>query len=190
MSANGNHTLLQARDVTHYFGGLCAVSQFNLDLLAGVWYHIPNGAGNKPSLIDHRWVLRISVASLLHLAWPDGMELVGKTPNQDRLACAHLRTIRLFRDMTVLDNVRTAHIPERLQCLKRCSTPKRYAAGERQPETRWSYSQCSGSKALLTSWLKPPTWLAGWPLRSPRANQAHVAVADEPAAAESWRSPN
>ncbi len=39
--------LLQAKGVTHYFGGLCAVSDFNLDLEEGELVGIigPNGAG-------------------------------------------------------------------------------------------------------------------------------------------------
>jgi branched-chain amino acid transport system ATP-binding protein len=101
--------LLQAKQVTHYFGGLCAVSDFNLDLepheLVGVIG--PNGAGKTTIFNLITGVYRASRGSLTF----DGAELVGKTPNQiTAMGIARtFQNIRLFKDMTVLDNVRTAH---------------------------------------------------------------------------------
>jgi branched-chain amino acid transport system ATP-binding protein len=45
--------LLRTEAVTHYFGGLCAVSEFNLNLDPGELVGIigPNGAGKTTVLI-------------------------------------------------------------------------------------------------------------------------------------------
>ncbi len=115
MSANGNLPLLQAKGVTHFFGGLCAVSKFDLYLRPGELIGIigPNGAGKTTVFNLITGVYRASQGSITfngaHAG--GGAELVGKTPNQiTRLGIARtFQTIRLFKDMTVLDNVRTAH---------------------------------------------------------------------------------
>lgn len=121
MSAETNGYLLQAKDVTHFFGGLCAVSHFNLDLRPGELVGIigPNGAGKTTVFNLITGVYRASHGSILFNSARaaregqalGGVELVGKTPNQiTRLGIARtFQTIRLFKDMTVLDNVRTAH---------------------------------------------------------------------------------
>lgn len=115
MGADDNGILLQAQAVTHFFGGLCAVSQFNLDLRAGELVGIigPNGAGKTTIFNLITGVYRASKGSIIfHGAGSaGGTDLVGKTPSQiTRLGVARtFQTIRLFKDMTVLDNVRTAH---------------------------------------------------------------------------------
>ncbi len=117
MSTNGNGSkpLLQAVDVTHFFGGLCAVSKFDLDLRAGELIGIigPNGAGKTTVFNLITGVYRATGGSIAFNGAHDGggVELVGRTPNQiTRLGIARtFQTIRLFKDMTVLDNVRTAH---------------------------------------------------------------------------------
>ncbi len=115
MPANGSSPLLQASNVTHFFGGLCAVSQFDLDLRAGELVGIigPNGAGKTTLFNLITGVYRASKGSIcFNGAQAAGStELVGRTPNQiTRLGIARtFQNIRLFRDMTVLDNVRTAH---------------------------------------------------------------------------------
>lgn len=106
--------LLQAKEVTHFFGGLCAVSKFDLALRPGELIGIigPNGAGKTTVFNLITGVYRASQGSiLLSDAAGGSVELVGKTPNQiTRLGIARtFQTIRLFKDMTVLDNVRTAH---------------------------------------------------------------------------------
>jgi len=101
--------LLQAKQVTHYFGGLCAVSDFNLDLQPGELVGIigPNGAGKTTIFNLITGVYRATQGSIAF----NGAELVGRTPNQvTALGIARtFQNIRLFKEMTVLDNVRTAH---------------------------------------------------------------------------------
>jgi branched-chain amino acid transport system ATP-binding protein len=101
--------LLQARNVTHYFGGLCAVSDFNLDLEANELVGLigPNGSGKTTIFNLITGVYRASQGSIVF----NGTQLVGKSCNQiTQLGIARtFQNIRLFRDMTVLDNVRTAH---------------------------------------------------------------------------------
>ncbi len=115
MSANGDNLLLQAKGVTHYFGGLCAVSGFDLDLVPGELVGIigPNGAGKTTIFNLITGVYRASKGSIVFngAGAGRGKELIGRTPNQiTRLGIARtFQTIRLFKDMTVLDNVRTAH---------------------------------------------------------------------------------
>ncbi|NPV74891.1 MAG: ABC transporter ATP-binding protein [Anaerolineae bacterium] len=101
--------LLQAKQVTHYFGGLCAVSDFNLDLAAGELIGIigPNGAGKTTIFNLITGVYRATRGSISM----NGVELVGKTPNQiTQLGIARtFQNIRLFKELSVLDNVRIAN---------------------------------------------------------------------------------
>jgi branched-chain amino acid transport system ATP-binding protein len=101
--------LLQAKNVTHYFGGLCAVSDFNLDLQAHELVGLigPNGSGKTTLFNLITGVYRASQGSIVF----NGTQLVGKSSNQiTQLGIARtFQNIRLFNDMTVLDNVRTAH---------------------------------------------------------------------------------
>jgi branched-chain amino acid transport system ATP-binding protein len=101
--------LLQAKNVTHYFGGLCAVSDFNLELqpheLVGLIG--PNGSGKTTVFNLITGVYRASRGSIAF----NGTQLVGKSSSQiTQVGIARtFQNIRLFRDMSVLDNVRTAH---------------------------------------------------------------------------------
>lgn len=101
--------LLQAKSVTHYFGGLCAVSDFNLDLEKGELVGIigPNGAGKTTVFNLITGVYKATKGSITM----NGHELVGLKPNQvTALGIARtFQNIRLFKDLTVLDNVRIAH---------------------------------------------------------------------------------
>lgn len=101
--------LLQAKSVTHYFGGLCAVSDFNLDLEKGELVGIigPNGAGKTTVFNLITGVYKATRGSITM----NGHELVGLKPNQvTALGIARtFQNIRLFKDLTVLDNVRIAH---------------------------------------------------------------------------------
>lgn len=100
--------LLQAKNVTHYFGGLCAVSDFNLDLQKGELVGIigPNGAGKTTVFNLITGVYRSTQGSIQF----DGAELVGLRPNQvTNLGIARtFQNIRLFGELSVLDNVRIA----------------------------------------------------------------------------------
>jgi branched-chain amino acid transport system ATP-binding protein len=100
--------LLQAKNVTHYFGGLCAVSDFNLDLEEGELVGIigPNGAGKTTVFNLITGVYRSTEGSIQFR----NTELVGMKSNRvTALGIARtFQTIRLFKELTVLDNVRVA----------------------------------------------------------------------------------
>jgi branched-chain amino acid transport system ATP-binding protein len=95
--------------VTHYFGGLAAVSGFNIELepreLVGIIG--PNGAGKTTVFNLITGVYSATQGSITF----DGVHIVGKRPNQiTTLGIARtFQNIRLFKEMTVLDNVRTAY---------------------------------------------------------------------------------
>ncbi len=71
---------MKPASVTHYFGGLCAVSDFNLDLEPGELVGIigPNGAGKTTVFNLITGVYRATGGSIRF----DGTELVGQTPHQ------------------------------------------------------------------------------------------------------------
>jgi branched-chain amino acid transport system ATP-binding protein len=100
--------ILQVRNLTHYFGGLRAVSDFNLDVEKGELIGIigPNGAGKTTIFNLITGVYRPSQGSIKF----DGVEIVGKTPNEiTALGIARtFQNIRLFKNLSVLDNVRIA----------------------------------------------------------------------------------
>ncbi len=100
--------LLQAKNVTHYFGGLCAVSDFNLELQEGELVGIigPNGAGKTTVFNLITGVYKATQGSIKLM----NTELVGKRPNEvTALGIARtFQNIRLWKELTVLDNVRVA----------------------------------------------------------------------------------
>ncbi|PKN18892.1 MAG: high-affinity branched-chain amino acid ABC transporter ATP-binding protein LivG [Deltaproteobacteria bacterium HGW-Deltaproteobacteria-6] len=101
--------LLELNKVTHRFEGLCAVSDFNLAVepheLIGVIG--PNGAGKTTVFNLITGVYRASEGSIKL----EGKELVGLTPHQITFSgiARTFQNIRLFRELSVLDNVRIAH---------------------------------------------------------------------------------
>jgi len=99
---------LKAEGLGHNFGGLCAVSDFNLTLESGELIGIigPNGAGKTTVFNLITGVYRASRGSIRF----KGVELVGKAPNRiTALGIARtFQNIRLFKDLSVLDNVRVA----------------------------------------------------------------------------------
>lgn len=101
--------LLTATKVRHYFGGLCAVSDFNLSLQSGDLMGIigPNGAGKTTIFNLITGVYRATEGSIRFR----DVELVGKTSHQiTALRVGRtFQNIRLFRDLSVMDNVRIAH---------------------------------------------------------------------------------
>jgi branched-chain amino acid transport system ATP-binding protein len=100
--------LLEIRALTHCFGGLCAVHDFSLDIANGELVGLigPNGAGKTTVFNLITGVYRAGAGSIRL----DGTELVGRAPHAiARLGVARtFQNIRLFRDLPVLDNVRTA----------------------------------------------------------------------------------
>ncbi len=102
-------TLLEIKNLTHYFGGLCAVSDFNLSVKKGELIGIigPNGAGKTTVFNLISGVYRAAKGSIVI----KNKELVGMRANKiTSLGIARtFQNIRLFKDLSVLDNVRTAH---------------------------------------------------------------------------------
>ncbi len=100
--------LLQAEHVSHRFGGLRAVNDFNLAMAPGELVGLigPNGAGKTTIFNLITGVYRATDGRLTL----DGIELVGKRPNQiTEIGIARtFQNIRLFKELTVLDNVRIA----------------------------------------------------------------------------------
>lgn len=105
-------SILQIRGLTHYFGGLRAVSDFNLDLEPGELIGIigPNGAGKTTIFNLITGVYRPTEGEILF----NGHHLVGKRPDQIvSLGIARtFQTIRLFKNLSVLDNVRIARFAQ------------------------------------------------------------------------------
>jgi branched-chain amino acid transport system ATP-binding protein len=101
--------LLRADHVTHYFGGLCAVSDFNLELESGELVGIigPNGAGKTTIFNLITGVYKATQGSIQL----NDQELVGRRPNAiTQMGIARtFHNIRLFKYLTVLDNVRIAY---------------------------------------------------------------------------------
>jgi branched-chain amino acid transport system ATP-binding protein len=101
--------VLKARGVTHYFGGLCAVSDFNLDVAPHELIGIigPNGAGKTTVFNLITGVYKATEGSITI----DGTEIVGRTPHQitTQGIARTFQNIRLFKELSVLDNVRVAH---------------------------------------------------------------------------------
>lgn len=101
--------VLNVHKVSHHFDGLTAVADFNLNLepyeLVGIIG--PNGAGKTTIFNLITGVYRATGGSISFA----GTEIVGKTPSQiTSLGIARtFQNIRLFKELTVLDNVRIAH---------------------------------------------------------------------------------
>ena len=106
---DGMKAILEASKVTHNFGGLAAVSNFNLRLEAGELVGIigPNGAGKTTVFNLITGVYRPSEGSIVFY----GKEIAGRAPNE--IAAVGIgrtfQNIRLFKEMTVFDNVRAAY---------------------------------------------------------------------------------
>jgi branched-chain amino acid transport system ATP-binding protein len=100
--------LLEINHLTKYFGGLLAVSDFNLDLNTGELVGIigPNGAGKTTVFNLITGVYHPSKGNVLF----DDKNIVGKS--SDRITASGIartfQNIRLFNDLTVIDNVRIA----------------------------------------------------------------------------------
>lgn len=101
--------LLEVKNLTHYFGGLCAVSKFALAMEVGELIGIigPNGSGKTTVFNLITGVYYPTTGSIRF----KGIELIGKRPNQiTQLGIARtFQNIRLFSYLSVLDNVRIAH---------------------------------------------------------------------------------
>jgi branched-chain amino acid transport system ATP-binding protein len=100
--------VLELNNVTKRFGGLVAVNGVNLKLEKGDLAGLigPNGAGKTTVFNLLTGVYPPTAGSILY----HGREIGGKRPHEiARLGiCRTFQNIRLFPDLTVIDNVRTA----------------------------------------------------------------------------------
>ena len=102
-------TLLRVENLTHYFGGLRAVQDFNIHLHSGELVAIigPNGAG-KTTLFNLITGVYTPTQGEIHFR---EQSLIGRSPHAIvGLGIARtFQNIRLFKELSVLDNVRVAH---------------------------------------------------------------------------------
>ncbi len=101
--------LLEVRDVTMRFGGLVAVSDFSLQVTPGHAHGIigPNGAGKTTAFNVITGIYAPTSGDIRFR----GESVAGHRPSTiaRRGIARTFQNIRLFRDLTVLDNVRIAH---------------------------------------------------------------------------------
>lgn len=98
--------VLEVKNLGISFGGLRAVNEFNLTIEKGALYGLigPNGAGKTTVFNLLTGVYKPSEGSVLL----DGQEMVGKSTIEINKAgiARTFQNIRLFKEMTVLDNVK------------------------------------------------------------------------------------
>jgi branched-chain amino acid transport system ATP-binding protein len=98
-------SLLQIRDMTHFFGGLRAVYDFNLNLEEGELVGLigPNGAGKTTIFNLVTGAYKPSEGQVQF----NGNNLVGLRPHQITAQgiARTFQTIRLWNELTVLDNI-------------------------------------------------------------------------------------
>jgi branched-chain amino acid transport system ATP-binding protein len=102
-------TLLHIEHLTHYFGGLRAVQDFNLELQPGELVAIigPNGAGKTTVFNLITGVYRPTRGKIVF----KGENLVSRKTHEivSRGIARTFQNVRLFKELSVLDNVRIAH---------------------------------------------------------------------------------
>jgi branched-chain amino acid transport system ATP-binding protein len=103
--------LLAVRDLTKDFGGLRAVAHFGLTVQPGELVGLigPNGAG-KTTVFNLITGMIAPTTGAIHFA---GADVTGLRPHRitQRGIARTFQNIRLFNDLTVLDNVRIAYHP-------------------------------------------------------------------------------
>jgi branched-chain amino acid transport system ATP-binding protein len=101
--------LLQINHLSHFFGGLKAVDDFNLTLEEGELIGLigPNGAGKTTVFNLVTGVYKATEGAIIY----QGQDLVGVPPHKiTGLGISRtFQTIRLWDQMSVLDNMRVAH---------------------------------------------------------------------------------
>jgi branched-chain amino acid transport system ATP-binding protein len=108
---NTTRPLLDIHELTKFFGGLCAVKGFNLALPEGVLWGLigPNGAGKTTVFNLVTSLVQLSSGEIMF-----GEERIDGLPPFEitRLGIARtFQNIRLFSNLSVLDNVRIAYHP-------------------------------------------------------------------------------
>lgn len=126
-------SLLTLTDLTHSFGGLSAVSGFSLSLNPSELVGIigPNGAGKTTVFNLITGIYRPDKGRIVF----DGRELIGRRPYKiTSMGIARtFQNIRLFNELTVLDNIRIAHYTgSRYSPLEALLHAGRYRAEERR----------------------------------------------------------
>ncbi|MCD2493675.1 ABC transporter ATP-binding protein [Lacrimispora sp. NSJ-141] len=113
-------SLLEVKDLSIMFGGLCAVDNFNLSVEEGELIAVigPNGAG-KTTIFNMLTGIYKPTKGTIAL---DGEEIIGLKPYQfARKGIARtFQNIRLFSNATVADNVKVAHTLHNDQNLAKC----------------------------------------------------------------------
>jgi branched-chain amino acid transport system ATP-binding protein len=100
--------LLQVKNMTHFFGGLRAVHNYDLEIELGQVRGLigPNGAGKTTIFNLITGIYRPTEGEIIF----NGRNLVGLQPYQIAAqgVCRTFQTLRLWRHMTVLDHVKLA----------------------------------------------------------------------------------
>ena len=129
--------LLEVKNLGISFGGLRAVDNFNISIEKGQLYGLigPNGAG-KTTIFNILTGVYQPTDGTIFL---DGKNMVGKNPtqiNQDGIGRT-FQNIRLFKNLSVLDNVKTA-LQNQVQYSTLASVLRlpSYYAGEKQMDER------------------------------------------------------
>lgn len=108
MKAGVKLKILEIKDITKYFGGNAALKQVNMEVEGGMIHGLigPNGAGKTTlfnlitgTLIPNKGSIRFRGNDLVHLK-PDQRTSLG--------ICRTYQNIKLFKSMTVLENVMVA----------------------------------------------------------------------------------
>ncbi|MGE5607525.1 MAG: ABC transporter ATP-binding protein [Bacteroidota bacterium] len=106
-------TVLKLEDISIFFGGLKAVSNFNLELQQGELVGLigPNGAGKTTIFNMITGVYTPTEGDIYLRQNKDLKKITGYKPYQiTKLGMARtFQNIRLFKELSVLDNVRIAH---------------------------------------------------------------------------------
>ncbi|MBZ0292425.1 MAG: ABC transporter ATP-binding protein [Anaerolineae bacterium] len=101
-------SLIETKNLTHYFGGLKAVGDFNLKIEAGELVGLigPNGAGKTTVFNLVTGAYHASEGQIIFA----GENIVGKAPHEITTMgiSRTFQTIRLWNEMTVLDNIKVA----------------------------------------------------------------------------------
>jgi branched-chain amino acid transport system ATP-binding protein len=100
--------LLSIQNMTHYFGGLKAVSEFSFDVPEGVIYGLigPNGSGKTTTFNLITGIYTPTQGKILF----QGKEIVGKKPYKivHGGIARTFQNLRIFGNMSVIDNIRVA----------------------------------------------------------------------------------
>ena len=100
--------VLSIQNMTHYFGGLKAVSDFTFDVPEGVIYGLigPNGSGKTTTFNLVTGIYTPTQGKILF----QGEEIVGVKPYKivHKGIARTFQNLRIFSNMTVMDNIRVA----------------------------------------------------------------------------------